>query len=148
MSPAQSQDWTRQALADVESALQAWVPADAPGGLGQAMRYGVLDGGKRLRALLVLAAAQAVQGQTEAALRARIPISVCGEIAGDPKFAPLLLGLGIQDLSMAPVNLPRVKQRIRNIDYLAATRCARLIMDQWDTGRIAMLLDDFNALAV
>ena len=89
-----------------------------------------------------------IQFATEAALRARIPISVCGEIAGDPKFAPLLLGLGIQDLSMAPVNLPRVKQRIRSIDYLAATRCARLIMDQWDTGRIAMLLDDFNALAV
>ncbi|WP_374654935.1 phosphoenolpyruvate--protein phosphotransferase [Dongia sp.] len=89
-----------------------------------------------------------IQFATEAALRARIPISVCGEIAGDPKFVPLLLGLGIQDLSMAPVNLPRVKQRIRNIDYLAATRCARLIMDQWDTGRIAMLLDDFNALAV
>lgn len=89
-----------------------------------------------------------IQFATEAALRARIPISVCGEIAGDPKFVPLLLGLGIQDLSMAPVNLPRVKQRIRSIDYLAATRCARLIMDQWDTGRIAMLLDDFNALAV
>jgi phosphotransferase system enzyme I (PtsI) len=89
-----------------------------------------------------------IQFATEAALRARIPISVCGEIAGDPKYVPLLLGLGIQDLSMAPVNLPRVKQRIRNIDYLAATRCARLIMDQWDTGRIAMLLDDFNALAM
>lgn len=89
-----------------------------------------------------------IQFATEAALRARIPISVCGEIAGDPRYVPLLLGLGIQDLSMAPVNLPRVKQRIRHIDYLAATRCARLIMDQWDTGRIAMLLDDFNALAV
>jgi phosphotransferase system enzyme I (PtsI) len=89
-----------------------------------------------------------IQFATEAALRARIPISICGEIAGDPKYVPLLLGLGIQDFSMAPVNLPRVKQRIRNIDFLAATRCARLIMDQWDTGRIAMLLDDFNALAV
>lgn len=89
-----------------------------------------------------------IQFATEAALRARIPISVCGEIAGDPRYVPLLLGLGIQDLSMAPVNLPRVKQRIRHIDYLAATRCARLIMDQWDTGRIAMMLDDFNALAV
>ncbi|MBL8710868.1 MAG: phosphoenolpyruvate--protein phosphotransferase [Rhodospirillaceae bacterium] len=89
-----------------------------------------------------------IQFATEAALRARIPVSVCGEIAGDPKYVPLLLGLGIQDLSMAPVNLPRVKQRIRNIDYLAATRCARLIMDQWDAGRIAMMLDDFNALAI
>jgi phosphoenolpyruvate-protein phosphotransferase (PTS system enzyme I) len=88
-----------------------------------------------------------VQFATEAALRARIPVSVCGEIAGDPKFAPLLLGLGIQDLSMAANSLPRVKQRIRNLDYLAAARFARQVMDQWDSGRIAMLLDDFNALA-
>jgi phosphotransferase system enzyme I (PtsI) len=88
-----------------------------------------------------------IQFATEAALRARIPISVCGEIAGDPRYAPLLLGLGIQDLSMAAINLPRVKQRIRGLDYLAATRCARVIMDQSDSGRIAMLLDDFNALA-
>ena len=40
----------------VEAALERWVPADAPAGLGEAMRYGVLDGGKRLRPLLVLAA--------------------------------------------------------------------------------------------
>jgi phosphotransferase system enzyme I (PtsI) len=88
-----------------------------------------------------------VQFTTEAALRARIPISVCGEIAGDPKFAPLLLGLGIQDLSMAATALPRVKNRIRSLDYLASARFARQVMDQWDSGRIAMLLDDFNALA-
>ncbi len=88
-----------------------------------------------------------IQFATEAALRARIPVSVCGEIAGDPKFAPLLLGLGIQDLSMAANALPRVKQRIRTLDYLASTRFARQVMDQWDSGRIAMLLDDFNALA-
>jgi len=49
---------------------------------------------------------------------------------------------------MASGSLPRVKQRIRNMDFVAATRCARLIMDQSDMGRIAMLLDDFNALAV
>jgi phosphotransferase system enzyme I (PtsI) len=88
-----------------------------------------------------------VQFATEAALRARIPVSVCGEIAGDPRFTPLLLGLGIQDLSMTANALPRVKQRIRNLDYLAATRFARTVMDQWDSVRIAMLLDDFNALA-
>ena len=88
-----------------------------------------------------------IQFSTEAALRARIPISVCGEIAGEPKFVPLLLGLGIQDLSMAATALPRIKQRIRSLDYLASTRFARQVMDQWDSGRIAMLLDDFNALA-
>ena len=42
----------------MESALAACVPADAPAGLGEAMRYAVLDGGKRLRPLLVFAAAR------------------------------------------------------------------------------------------
>jgi phosphotransferase system enzyme I (PtsI) len=87
-----------------------------------------------------------IQFTTEAALRARIPISVCGETAGDPRYAALLIGLGIRELSMAATALPRVKQRIRNLDLLAATRFARVIMDQSDTGRIATLLDDFNAL--
>lgn len=62
--------WSRAELDAVESALSAWVPADAPAGLGLAMRYGVLDGGKRLRPLLVMAAAHAVQGPREVALRA------------------------------------------------------------------------------
>jgi len=88
-----------------------------------------------------------IQFATEAALRGRIPISVCGEIAGDPKFVPLLLGLGIQELSMAVGNIPRIKQRVRSLDFAAAARCARIIMEQTDSGRIAMLLDDFNALA-
>ncbi|HEX5373271.1 MAG TPA: farnesyl diphosphate synthase [Aquabacterium sp.] len=62
-------DWSGTALAQVESALDAWVPAEAPAGLGDAMRYAVLDGGKRLRALLVLASAQAVGALTRAAGR-------------------------------------------------------------------------------
>src|SRR5579859_1145526 len=81
---------------------------------------------------------------TEAALRARIPVSVCGEIAGDPRYTALLLGLGIRELSMASSRIPLVKARIRELDLMAATRRARVIMDQSDTGRIAQLLDDFN----
>ena len=46
-----------------------------------------------------------------------------------------------------PAQHPRVKQRIRNLDMVAATRRARAIMDQSDSGRIAALLDDFNAIA-
>jgi phosphotransferase system enzyme I (PtsI) len=88
-----------------------------------------------------------IQFAIEAAHRGRIPISVCGEIAGDPRFTALLIGLGIRELSMAPSSIPRVKQRIRSIDTVAASRRARAIMDQWDPGRIATLLDDFNALA-
>jgi phosphoenolpyruvate-protein phosphotransferase (PTS system enzyme I) len=88
-----------------------------------------------------------IQFAIEAALRRGMPISVCGEMAGEPRYAALLLGLGLRNLSMAPRNIPRVKQRIRNLDMVAATRRARAIMDQPDSGRIATLLDDFNAVA-
>ena len=70
MKRAEFDAWTQRELDAVERALEHWVPADAPAGLGEAMRYGVLDGGKRVRPLLVLAAAQAVSGHAEAALRA------------------------------------------------------------------------------
>ena len=88
-----------------------------------------------------------IQFTATAALRARIPVSICGEMAGDPRYSALLLGLGIRDLSMTPSSIPRVKQRIREMDMDAANRRAGVIMDQVDSGRIATLLDDFNALA-
>jgi phosphotransferase system enzyme I (PtsI) len=80
----------------------------------------------------------------EAAQHHGMPISVCGEMAGEPRFAALLLGLGLRNLSMAPRNIPRVKQRIRNLDMVTATRHARAIMDQSDSVRIAAMLDEFN----
>jgi phosphoenolpyruvate-protein phosphotransferase (PTS system enzyme I) len=88
-----------------------------------------------------------IQFAIEAALRRGMPISICGEMAGEPRFTALLLGLGLRNLSMAPRNIPRVKQRIRSLDIVAATRRARAIMDQSDSGRIAALLDDFNTVA-
>jgi farnesyl diphosphate synthase len=72
--------WMDARLARVERALESWVGVDAPGqpdvGLGQAMRYAVLDGGKRLRPLLVLAACEAVRGEQEAALRAACAVEL------------------------------------------------------------------------
>ena len=76
MTGAEFDAWSRQQLADVETALEAWVPADAPAGLGLAMRYGVLDGGKRLRPLLVLASSQALDGSPEAALRTAVAVEL------------------------------------------------------------------------
>ena len=65
--------WSAGQLAAIERALSRWVasPADAPApaGLGDAMRYAVLDGGKRLRPLLVMAACDAVHGAAPVALR-------------------------------------------------------------------------------
>ena len=68
--------WSADALGQVEQALSDWVPAAAPAGLGDAMRYAVLDGGKRVRPLLVLATAAAVQGHAEAALRAACAVEL------------------------------------------------------------------------
>ena len=68
--------WMLETLAMVEQRLSLWVPSSAPAGLGEAMRYGVLDGGKRLRPLLVLAACEAVDGDVEAALRAAVAVEL------------------------------------------------------------------------
>ncbi|MFM9880494.1 MAG: polyprenyl synthetase family protein [Burkholderiaceae bacterium] len=76
-APESFESWQTQQLARVEQALSQWVRLDGPAqdaaaasGLVAAMRYAVLDGGKRLRPLLVLAAAQALGGHPQAALRA------------------------------------------------------------------------------
>ena len=68
--------WSSLRLAEVEAALSHWVAEEAPERLGEAMRYAVLDGGKRLRPLLVLAAAEAVAGNAEAALRAACAVEL------------------------------------------------------------------------
>lgn len=44
---------------------------------------------------------------------AGIPVSLCGETAGDPRLAPLLVGLGLRRLSMSPRVVPEIKTRIR-----------------------------------
>ena len=59
-SPLDMAAWMQGHLLRVEAFLSDWVGHGAPAGLGDAMRYAVLDGGKRLRPLLVLAAREAV----------------------------------------------------------------------------------------
>ena len=74
--PFDLRSWNTARLAEVEAALSHWVAEDAPERLSDAMRYAVLDGGKRLRPLLVLAACEAVDGNTEAALRAACAVEL------------------------------------------------------------------------
>jgi farnesyl diphosphate synthase len=74
--------WSSKQLLLVEQSLMQWVPEAAPAGLGEAMRYAVLDGGKRLRPLLVLASLEACVGDSpaapmsEAAMRAACAIEL------------------------------------------------------------------------
>jgi farnesyl diphosphate synthase len=76
MNPSEFDLWMRAELDTAERALQRWVPLGAPAGLGEAMRYGVLDGGKRLRPLLVMAACEAASGDRAAALRAGVAVEL------------------------------------------------------------------------
>jgi len=85
-----------------------------------------------------------VQFTTEAALRMRKPVSVCGEIAGNPRLTPLLLGLGVRSLSMNAVAVPRVKQVVRSVSIDVCVRFARKVMEQSDPGRIRELVRDFQ----
>ncbi len=52
-------------------------------------------------------------------------VGVCGELAGDPLAAALLVGLGVEELSMAPPRIPDVKAALRDLDAIEAERVAR-----------------------
>jgi farnesyl diphosphate synthase len=68
--------WVDTSLIAFEATLDSLVPASAPAGLGEAMRYAVLGGGKRLRPLLVLASCAAVNGDGFAAMRAACAVEL------------------------------------------------------------------------
>ncbi|NOG70172.1 phosphoenolpyruvate--protein phosphotransferase [Roseicella sp. DB1501] len=86
-----------------------------------------------------------MQFATEAALRLRMPVSVCGEMAGNPRLVPLLLGLGIRTLSMNASAIPRVKQMVRALDIGDCARFARRVMEQSDPQRIHELVMNFGS---
>ena len=65
-----------------------------------------------------------LQQTVEAATKFDIPLSVCGEMASDPIFGVLLIGLGYFDLSVAPPSIPLVKWVIRRVPYSAARAAA------------------------
>ena len=57
-----------------------------------------------------------IQRVLEAGSRSGKPVAMCGEMAGNPGYTPLLLGMGLETLSMHPASLPEVKQLIRQLD--------------------------------
>ncbi|MCB1775723.1 MAG: phosphoenolpyruvate--protein phosphotransferase, partial [Gammaproteobacteria bacterium] len=61
----------------------------------------------------------------DCATEAGIPVSMCGEMAGDPRFVPLLLGLGLRQFSMQPAALLDVRERIGELDTRQLSERAR-----------------------
>jgi phosphotransferase system enzyme I (PtsI) len=86
-----------------------------------------------------------VQFTIEASLRLRKPVSVCGEMAANPKLTPLLLGLGLRCLSMNASAVPRVKQVVRGVAIDDCARLARRVMEQAEPAAIRALVEDFAA---
>ncbi|MBW4021713.1 MAG: phosphoenolpyruvate--protein phosphotransferase [Proteobacteria bacterium] len=86
-----------------------------------------------------------VQFTVEASLRLRKPVSVCGEMAANPKLTPLLLGLGLRSLSMNASAVPRVKQVVRSVSIADCARLARRVMEQTEPAGIRGLVEEFAA---
>jgi phosphotransferase system enzyme I (PtsI) len=84
-----------------------------------------------------------VQFTVEASLRLRKPVSVCGEMAANPKLTPLLLGLGLRCLSMNASAVPRVKQVVRGVAIDDCARLARRVMEQAEPAAIRALVEEF-----
>lgn len=72
--------------------------------------------------------------------KAQIPVSVCGEIASDPRFTALLLGLGVQELSVAPRYLPLIKNAIRRTSIVDAVYLAEKALSMSTSHEVLELL--------
>lgn len=70
-----------------------------------------------------------------------IPVAICGEMAADPRFTPLLLGLGIHELSVATRFIPAVKHAIRHTSIIAASLLADKVASLSTPAQIQELLD-------
>jgi phosphotransferase system, enzyme I, PtsP len=78
-----------------------------------------------------------------AAGEAGIPVSVCGEVASDPAWAPLLVGMGFTELSMNPASIPLVRRAVRALSREEAARAARKALKAGTVADVQKLLAKF-----
>lgn len=81
----------------------------------------------------------------KAGRKARIPVSMCGEMAGDKRFTRLLLGLGLENFSMHPSLLLEIKQVVKNSNVAELTLLAKKILKKSSSNDIHPLLEKMNA---
>jgi phosphotransferase system enzyme I (PtsI) len=80
----------------------------------------------------------------EAGRKARIPVAMCGEMAGDTRYTRLLLGMGLREFSMHPATLLSVKRNVRLSDTAKLARLTRRAMKSRDTEAVHELVDHEN----
>lgn len=66
----------------------------------------------------------------------RVAVAVCGELAADETAVPLLLGLGVRELSVAPWAVPAVKEAVRAVDLTHAAVLAARALDLPDAAAV------------
>jgi phosphotransferase system enzyme I (PtsI) len=77
--------------------------------------------------------------------KAKVPIAVCGEMAGELAMTRLLLGLGLRDFSMHPAHLLNVKQQVLHTDLGDVMPIVERMKRTDDPARMAALLEKLNA---
>lgn len=82
----------------------------------------------------------------EAGAARAIPVSMCGEMAGDPRFVRVLLGLGLRELSMQPGSLLEIKEIVRGSDIGALERATRDLFARMDDEDPERLVDAINRI--
>ncbi len=55
-------------------------------------------------------------------------VGICGEMSGDPIFTPVLLGMGMDEISTSPVMVPEIKKIVRSISYTEAQEIAKYVL--------------------
>lgn len=86
-----------------------------------------------------------IQMTLQAGARANIPVGMCGEMAGDPRYTRLLLGMGLRDFSAHPVTVPEVKSIINSssVKDLQAP-CKRILSASTRPDKIHVMVDALN----
>lgn len=83
-----------------------------------------------------------IRNTLRAGRRAGIPVSLCGEMAGDPRYTRLLLGLGLTEFSMHPSNLLEVKRAIQDSHVGALAETIQRLLRTTDAEKYAEILKD------
>ncbi len=81
----------------------------------------------------------------EAGRKADKPVALCGEMAGDPQYIPLLVGMGLLDLSMNPAALLEAKKIVRSMSYKEWQETARRALQLPSAEEIGKFLGEFSA---
>ncbi|MCQ3936410.1 MAG: phosphoenolpyruvate--protein phosphotransferase [Chloroflexi bacterium] len=84
-----------------------------------------------------------IQQVVLAAHRAGIWVGVCGEMAGDSQAIPILLGLGVDELSMSPRQIPSAKQVVRNWSLADAQELARRALEMDNARAVRRMIGDY-----